>query len=55
MRLRACMLAIAVVTPLRAFAQTPAAPPEAAPPTPSSAGTPEAHAYFTRAGNTAIA
>ncbi len=30
MRLRACILAIAVVTPLRAFAQTP--PPEAAPP-----------------------
>jgi hypothetical protein len=36
MRLRACILAIAVVTPLRAFAQTPAAPPppEAAPPPP---------------------
>lgn len=32
MRLRACMLAIAVLTPLRAFAQTPAAPAEAAPP-----------------------
>src|SRR3954463_2203972 len=34
MRLRACILAIAVVTPLRAFAQTPppAPPPEAAPP-----------------------
>ena len=31
MRLRACMLAIAVLTPLRAFAQTPA-PAEAAPP-----------------------
>src|SRR6266542_4840733 len=30
MRLRACILAIVVVTPLRAFAQTP--PPEAAPP-----------------------
>ena len=36
MRLRACILAIAVVTPLRAFAQTPppAPPPEAAPPPP---------------------
>src|SRR5437763_1626008 len=35
MRLRACILAIAVVTPLRAFAQTPPAPPpEAAPPAP---------------------
>jgi hypothetical protein len=33
MRLRACILAIAVVTPLRAFAQTPP-PPEAAPPPP---------------------
>src|SRR5262245_15726100 len=32
MRLRACMLAIAVLTPLRAFAQAPAAPAEAAPP-----------------------
>ncbi|HMF40571.1 MAG TPA: outer membrane beta-barrel protein [Polyangia bacterium] len=32
MRLRACILAIAVVTPLRAFAQTPAPPAEAAPP-----------------------
>src|SRR5262245_14033966 len=36
MRLRACMLAIAVVTPLRAFAQTPAPPPEAAPPPPAA-------------------
>ena len=36
MRLRACILALAVVTPLRAFAQTPppAPPPEAAPPPP---------------------
>src|SRR5947207_12978601 len=32
MRLRACILAIAVVTPLRAFSQTPAPPAEAAPP-----------------------
>ena len=32
MRLRACILAIAVVTPLRAFAQTP--PPADAPPPP---------------------
>src|SRR5689334_7251427 len=39
MRLRACILAIAVVTPLRAFAQTPppAPPPEAAPPPPPPA------------------
>src|SRR5262245_48323301 len=37
MRLRACMLAIAVITPLRAFAQTPAPPPEAAPPPPPPA------------------
>ena len=41
MRLRACMLAIAVVTPLRAFAQTPRAgsapPPPAAPPPPPPA------------------
>ena len=35
MRLRACMLAIAVVTPLRAFAQTPA--PADAPPPPAAA------------------
>ena len=34
MRLRACILAIAVVTPLRAFAQTPAAPADAPPPPP---------------------
>ena len=45
MRLRACILAIAVVTPLRAFAQTPppAAPPvvpEAAPPPPAVVVTP---------------
>src|SRR6476620_8534450 len=38
MRLRECILAIAVVTPLRAFAQTPPAPPpEAAPPPPPPA------------------
>src|SRR6188472_3052798 len=39
MRLRACIFAIAVVTPLRAFAQTPppAPPPEAAPPPPPPA------------------
>jgi hypothetical protein len=39
MRLRACILAIAVVLPLRAFAQTPppAPPPEAAPPPPPPA------------------
>src|SRR5262245_43388568 len=37
MRLRACILAIAVITPLRAFAQTPAPPPEAAPPPPPPA------------------
>src|SRR4029078_13244994 len=39
MLLRACILAIAVVTPLRAFAQTPppAPPPEAAPPPPPPA------------------
>jgi hypothetical protein len=41
MRLRACILAIAVVTPLRAFAQTPPAPPpEAAPPPPAVVVTP---------------
>ena len=45
MRLRACILAIAVVTPLRAFAQTPppagaAPPPEAAPPPPAVVVTP---------------
>jgi hypothetical protein len=38
------MLAIAVVTPLRAFAQTPAAPPEAAPPAPPPAAPPPAAA-----------
>jgi len=34
MRLRACLLAIAVVVPVRAFAQTPPPPAEAAPPPP---------------------
>jgi hypothetical protein len=45
MRLRACLLAIAVVVPVRAFAQTPpAAPPpaEAAPPPPAVVVTPAA-------------
>ncbi len=40
MRLRACMLAIAVVTPLRAFAQTP--PPADAPPPPPAEAAPPA-------------
>jgi hypothetical protein len=40
MRLRACILAIAVVTPLRAFAQTPAAPADAPPPPPPPAAAP---------------
>src|SRR5580765_4581890 len=47
MRLRACMLAIAVLTPLRAFAQTPApeaAPPAAAPPAPPPAAPPPVEA-----------
>jgi hypothetical protein len=40
MRLRACLLAIAVVLPIRAFAQTP--PPAAPPPPPMPAATPPA-------------
>jgi hypothetical protein len=40
MRLRACILAIAVVTPLRAFAQTPAAPADAPPPPPPPVAAP---------------